>query len=193
MTMASKQQATKLARRYPFAVACVGLGLVGLIALVFRFGALSEATTLRDERDAEDKKIAKNVTNSVGIEGNLATLTSDISRLEKMLITVDDVSANQAFFFGLETASGVRMSTMRSTGSPKGVPPTAKYLPAGYNVVVGGSYGQVIGFLRLLESGAHLYRLDNFEIQRASQEGGSAQSASGDVVLTLNLQLLAAK
>ncbi len=190
--MASKQKAGEVLRRFPLATGCVAIGVVGLLALGFRFGALSEAEALRDQQDAESKKVAKNVTNAAGIEDDVQALQADVARLEAMLINVDDVSSNQAYFYGLESESGVRMSILRPTGSSKNVPKNAPYLPAGYNVVIEGSYAQAIAFVRALEQGSRLYRLVDFTLQRSSQ-GGAPGAPAGGVVLNLNLQLLAAK
>lgn len=184
--MATPPKAANLARRFPVATGCVGLGLIGLVAIGFRFGALGEAEALRDQQDAESKKIANNVANAAGIENDLKSIQGAVARLEAMLIKVDDVSSNQAFFYGLESDSGVRMSILRPTGSAKNSPKGAVYSPAGYNVVIEGGYSQVIAFLCAIENGSRLYRLTDFTVQRASQ-GAEA------VVLNLNLQLLAAK
>lgn len=189
--MTKNQTAGSLLRNYPFAAVCAGVVIFLSIALVFRWGAMDGARSELDRQESEGSQIEKNVANAVGLEEHLGLVKDGVSKLESKLITVDDVSGNQEYFYRLEATSGVRLSILRPLGVAKTVQANATYRPAGFNVVVEGEYTQIIAFLRAVETGAHLYRLVDFSLQRASQQAES--SSSTPVVLNVNLQLLASK
>ena len=187
---------TNLLRRYPLALACAGLALVLAAVYFLRSGTLADERTKLEQLESDGKTIERNVRNSAALEEHLATLKAGLAGLESKLTRVDDVSANQEYFYGLESASGVRMSVLRPLGAPKTVAAGQNYQPAGFSVVVEGEYPQLIAFLHALETGSRLYRLVDFNVQRASAAVVAEASASGPAqkeVLTINLQLLAAK
>ncbi|HLP07240.1 MAG TPA: type 4a pilus biogenesis protein PilO [Opitutaceae bacterium] len=187
----SKDQSPKaFALRYPLALASAGVALLLAGVTAFRFSSLDEATTELESLRSDAQKAERNVRNASGIEQHLEVLTKNVGRLESMLIGVDDVSGNQAFFYRLETNTGVRIVVLRPGGAAKDAAKTASYVPAGFNVVVQGSYAQIVAFLGALEDRERLYRLNDFTIQRASDQ----QAGGGpEVALNLNLQLLAKK
>lgn len=185
-----------LLRRYPLALACAGLALVMVAVYFLRNGTLAEERTKLEQLEADGKKIERNVRNSAALEEHLAALKAGVAGLEEKLTRIDDVSGNQEYFYGLEAASGVRMSVLRPLGAPKGAAAGQNYQPASFSVVVEGDYPQLIAFLHALETGSRLYRLVDFNVQRASAAVVAEASASGPAqkeVLTINLQLLAAK
>lgn len=178
-------------RRYPLALAGAGMALLLVGFTVFRFSAMDEATAELATKRTAAQSAERNARNAVGIEQHLSSLTKDVARLDSMLIGVDDVSGNQAFFYRLETSTGVRVIVLRPGGVPKDAGKAASYVPAAFNVVVQGNYTQIAAFFRALEHGERLYRLIDFSLQRASdqQPSGAAQ----EIALNLNLQLLAKK
>ena len=184
-----------LLRRYPLALACGGLALVLAAVYFLRSGTLGEERTKLEQLETDGKKIERNVRNSAALEEHLAALKAGVAGLEEKLTRLDDVSGNQEYFYGLESASGVRMSVLRPLGAPKTAAAGQNYQPAGFSVVVEGEYAQLIAFLHALETGSRLYRLVDFSVQRASA-GVVVEDAAGSAqkeALTINLQLLAAK
>jgi hypothetical protein len=189
--MTTIQSVGKVLRRRPFATACCAIACLLLLGVVFRFGAIDTARTELARVEAEGGQIEKNVRNAANIEEHLSQVKKGVVEFEARLITVDDVSGNQEYFYRLESATGVRLSNPRPLGVPKSLDKNASYRPAGFNVVVEGDYAQVITFLRALEKGTHPYRVTDFTLQRASQQQES--SAIVPIVLNLNLELLASR
>lgn len=190
--MSKPQNTGNLLRRYPLALACAGVACVLVAVLILRQGALAESRASLEQLETEGKTVERNVRNAVGLEEHLTTLKQGLARIEGMLTRADDISGNQEYFYQLESASGVRVSVLRPLGAPKTVVPGAAYQPAGFNVVVEGEYPQLCKFLRILEGGQRLYRLTDFTVQRAS-EVAVVEGRMQKEVLTINLQLLAAK
>jgi Tfp pilus assembly protein PilO len=189
--MSKEQTPQNILRRYPLAVASTGVALALLVVVAVRYSGLDEANAALEQNTTEAQKAERNVRNAADLEQHLAIVNQGVARLEKMLIGVDDVSGNQAYFYRLETETGVRVSVLRPTGASKDQPKNASYQRVGFNVVVQGSYAQVIAFLRALEQGDRLYRLVDFSLQRASEDRSTGTGAG--VALNLNLQLLARK
>lgn len=190
--MSKTEKKGNLLRQYPFATGCLGAAALFAIGLVVRFGAGSEIQAQLDQLSTDGQRMQANVRNSADIEEHVQALKAEVTRLEALLRKVDDVSANQAFFYRLESTTGIRLTVLRPTGAAKEGPKDAAYQRAGFNVVAEGSYVQLIGFLQALEHSASLYQLVDFTLQRSS-----SSAASGDptapLALNLNLQLLATK
>jgi Tfp pilus assembly protein PilO len=167
-----------------------GIGILGvLIFLAIRMDAPDLAAAQVRERQTEADRLETNLRNANNLETHLKTLQTELARLEEKLIKADDVSSNQAFFYGLEAKTGVKMPVMRPTGPAKPLAKDPVYQVAGYSVSVEGSYSQVTSFLWALENSDRLYRLGDMTLQRSTQD----PKGLAGVVLTLNLQLLAKK
>lgn len=189
--MTTIQSVGKALRRRPFATACCAIACVLLLVLALRFSAVDTARAELARVESEGGQIEKNVRNAANIEDHLSHVKEGVAKFDARLITVDDVSGNQEYFYRLESVTGVRLSILRPLGVPKSLDKNASYRPAGFNVVVEGDYAQVISFLRALEKGTHPYRVTDFTLQRASQQ--QETSAIVPIVLNLNLELLASK
>lgn len=190
--MSKVQSSGNFFQRYRFASIAAGFSVVLAAAYFFRGGALDSARAECENLEAEGKKTERNVRNAKDLEKHIAAMQSGLVQLEAKLARVDDVSGSQEYFYGLEGASGVRVTVLRPLGLSKGNAATS-YQPTGFNVVVEGEYGQLIAFLRSLENGSRLYRLVDFAVQRASGGSSTDSAAKPRGVLTINLQLLAAK
>jgi len=190
--MSNPQPQKNFFRRYPLALGCAALASLLLAAYLVRQGTLSESREGLAQLETEGRTIERNVRNAVGIEEHADALKQGVARLESMLTRVGDISGNQDYFYRLESISGVRISVLTPLGAPKTVDLSAAYQPAGFRVVVEGTYAQLCGFLRALECGQRLYRLNDFSLQRATSDM-SAGSVAQREVLTINLQLLASK
>ncbi|MFT3830074.1 MAG: hypothetical protein QM691_10265 [Opitutaceae bacterium] len=187
--MSQEQSSKNILRRYPIALAAAGLVLALVAVTTVRFSALDDATAELEAKRSEALKAERNLRNAAGVERHVESVTKDVARLESMLVGVDDVSGNQAYFYKLESGTGVRIAVLRPTGVAKEAAKNASYAPAGFNVVVQGSYAQGLAFLRALEAGERLYRLSEFAVQRSSDQ----QSGGSQITLNLTLQLLARK
>ena len=181
-----------IVRRFPLASGCLVACLLLGGTFFLRQGSLASERARLEVLEIEGKKLALSVRNATGIEDHLAALKAAIVTLESKLTRVDDVSGNQEYFYSLEAGTGVRVSILRPLGPAKATSAGQAYQPTGFNVVVEGEYVQLIRFLRTLEQGPRLYRLNDFAVQRASGEAAQTTAAQKEV-LTINLQLLAAK
>ena len=190
--MTKAHSAGEFLRRYPFAAACAMISSILVAVLLIRFGDLDAARAELGRLEMEGKRIDTNVRNAARFEDQVGAIKAGVASLESKLISIDDVSGNQGFFYRLEASTGVHLSILQPQGEAKNLPKDAIYRPAAFKVVVEGSYAQIIAFFSALESGAHLYRMRDFTLQRASQPQDSV-SAAPSVVLDLNMQLLATK
>jgi Tfp pilus assembly protein PilO len=189
--MSKEQPSPNFLRRYPLALASVGVAFVLIAVVLVRGSGLTEARDQLELKQTEAQKAERNQRNAAGIEQHLDALNANVARLESMLVGVDDVSGNQGYFYRLESSTGVRVSVLRPTGVVKDYARGGVYQAAGFSVVVQGSYPQVVAFLRALENGGRLYRLIDFTLQRSSEQKASASTP--EVALNLNLLLLARK
>ncbi len=188
--MASTFSVSGFCRRFPLATFCAAVWLILLAVVGYRFGLLAESQALLAEKEAEGKRLERNVANAVGLDRQTVALKSGLAALEARVIRIDNVGPNQQYFYDLEAASGVKVTILRQVAGTKSKVKSVLFRPAGYNVVAEGRYDQVMDFVRALETGTRHYRLADYTLQRGSQDS-SADGTGGRVVLNLNLELLA--
>ena len=188
--MATQPSVNGLFQRYPLATISVGVWVLLMAVVGYRFGALGEAKELLAQKEVEGKRIETNVRNAAGLDKQLETLNAGLLKLESKLIRTVDVGPNQQYFYDLESSTGVKISVLRLSGTAKARGAGGVFKPVGYTVGVEGRFSQVVAFLQVLERGAHHYRLVDFVVQRAGQEQ-PGETIGGRVFMNLNLELLA--
>ena len=167
-------------KKNPIVVASVALSLAIGVALYLRSDALGEANRTLDDDTAKVQRYALNLTNAVQLKEQFDALVAADGAIESRLIHASDVGINQQYFYKLESDSGVKLVDVRQgmAGKPT---PGGKYVPIDFSVSVQGDFGQVVSFLRALEDGTHLCRVDS---------AACTGNRKGVVVLTLNLEYL---
>ena len=146
-----------------FTVACLGLHVLHS----------GKSDFLQSEYDRLVKKRSSMLLNLK----NGATFEEDISSLEKILENVDgrlfdpkELAGNYNYFFQIESQTGVKLRNLQQFNiSPVNANRTQNqggefYSSLRYEMGVSGTYAQILNFLRAVEGGESLYKLNRMSI-----------------------------
>lgn len=166
-------------KRRPLLSICGAL-VVGLALLVYlRAGAPAELQARLDEREKEFSRLNNNVKFSAQLDSQLAALRKANAAVEAGALRVDELASNQRLFLRLEAESGVKLVDLRQLPMPapvKGAPAaTTIYTAIPFSVTIQGDYPQLMDFLKRLEQGPTLSRVNSASI---AQPTDGAQSVS---------------
>lgn len=150
-------------KRHPIsaicAIVCVGLGL----ALYFRADSISEIETALEESAKLQRKLSANVKNSVQLEAQTDVLRGVNEKLRAAALKEGDLVMHQQFFLQLESEAGVKLVDTRLSTIPppaKGASPGG-YVPMTFSLSATGTYQNLLRFLKILESGDNLARINS--------------------------------
>lgn len=152
--------------------ACLGLIFLLLVILYFRFDEFARVEANLAERSAILKKLKANVSNSAQIDAHLRDLTAVNQGIASSALRVGDLAQNLKLFYELESSTGVKLIDVRPTGvppAPKGAAPKS-YVPIPFALTIQGDYAQLMNFLRQLESGRELCRINQANITASEED-----------------------
>ncbi len=180
-------------KKQPVGVTCAALSLMLVGVLYFRSDSLDEQTKVRDDKQAEAKRLKSNIANSKNLQGQLDELAADNKDVQGRAVQPRDASLNLKYFYQLEAAAAVKQISDRHTTSValpatgKGAPSKAAYTPDGYAIMVQGEFRPAVDFLRRIERGPHFSRFTNVVLAAAARDA----ELGAKLNLTVNLELLA--
>jgi hypothetical protein len=141
---------------------CGGLVLIMLVVLYPRLDEPSRLEAALAERTAVLKKLKVNIANSAQLEEHVRELAAVNQGIASNALRVGDLAQNLKLFYELEAKTGVKLIDVR----PIGVPPAPKgsvagsYVPIPFAVTIEGDYQQLLNFVKNLEGGRELCRLN---------------------------------
>lgn len=173
-------------KRHPAPAICGCVVLVCFLNFYFRMDQISALQTRQEEIARQAEQVDNNLMTGSNLEEQLVAMRAKVEQLEARLVRPSELANNLKYFYRLESETGVTLSDLRQNPPPPPAKGAARPLFAGvaYNVVLAGSFNQVIAYFNDLENGERFYRLTNFNLQR----GREANQAS--LTLALNLELL---
>ncbi len=154
------------------------LVVVGSLVVILVCGGLhilhlGKAETLKAEYDRLVKKRSSILLNLK----NGATFAQDIQELNKILENIDsrlfdskELAANYNYFFQIEAQTGVKLSNLQqfnpstAATNKKGDNKNKNYSSLRYELGVTGTFSQIMNFLRHVEGGLSLFRIDRISI-----------------------------
>lgn len=116
------------------------------------------------------------------IQSDLTAVTDALQLIDRNLVVERTLEVNLGYFFEMETASRVHLRELNQLGvppSPEGNP--FKIVP--FSLTATGSYGQLVNFMRNLETGPRLLRLTHCSLSRGDEK-------TEDMVLDLTVESL---
>jgi Tfp pilus assembly protein PilO len=174
------QQFLALVRRSVFATVCIVLALGFGIASYLLWQRQQELTVGHDSvrRNGEDMLLSLSGLPRVSAE--LASVKEATDFIDGNLIRQGDLAENLGYFYQLETVSKVHLMQLNQlTAQPTAA--DAPYIAVPFSVRATGSYRQVMRFIRELETGPRLCRIQTFMLT-----GG----AEDKIQLDLSLEML---
>lgn len=170
-----------LAKKNPIAVACIALSVALGVAIYFRSDSIPAANAELDQKSADARRYALNVSNATQLKEQLEALAAANKAMETRFIRASEIGINQQYFYKMESDSGVKLLELNQTGRRAANQPKDKLAPVSFYLSVQGTFAQVLNFARAAESGTHYTR-----IVSASCSG----SRKGLVTLSLTIELL---
>jgi Tfp pilus assembly protein PilO len=193
------QQLLGFFRRHPFVIVCSALSILLWVANYFiwqRHQALA-ASHQTLQRSGED--MLQSLTNHSRITAELATVKEALTYIEQNMIHEGDLPENMGYFYQLETASRIRLQALNQLSSMPS-PPEQPFKTVPFTLRTSGSYRQVLRFLRELETGPRLYKVQTYALQGGGPAtapigpgglGADASAAPASVNLELTIEVLA--
>lgn len=167
-------------KKNPVMVACVALSVALALTIYFRSGALQDENTVLDEKSAQARKYALNISNAVELKEHVDTLTAANKAIDERMIRASNIGINQQYFYKLESESGVKLLDLKqgAQAATKG-----SYAPVSFTVSLQGDFNQVLAFLRGLEDGTRFSRV-------MTASCGTSRTNAGMLTLSLTIELL---
>lgn len=178
MSTDGKAKLVAFYKKYPVLIVA---GLVSVVLGGWLYSR-SDAGGLEQERldknTASVRRYLANIANSAQLQEQLDFLIKANAAAQQRALTAGGLAQNLQYFYRLESETGVKYVDLRP-GSTKGAKPGI-YVPINYTVGVTGDFAQVVKFLRHIEQGEYISRINT----------AAASSAGSTITLTLNLDLL---
>jgi Tfp pilus assembly protein PilO len=153
-------------RRFPLVSTSLTLFTLLGVANYFLWDRQQTLVKRHDEVRRSGESMLQDLTNHTRITAELAAVQEALDQIDKNLIAEGDLAANLGYFYEMETQGHVRLSQLNQLSSlppPEGNP----YKAIPFSLRVTGSYPQIIGFVRKLESGPRLLRIRSFGFSRS--------------------------
>lgn len=180
---------TALLKAHPTCSVCVALSIVLALAIYFRGGRVAELQAAYEQNSTEGQRILANRTNAVQLPEQLAALKQAVGAAQARLVHRDELATNLQYFYRLESDTGTKFVNLSQNSGPAGPKGRGEgaYAPLGFSVGVQGTFAQVLDFLRRLDRGPYFCRIES---ATCSPAGGESGQSSGQLTLSLSLQLL---
>jgi Tfp pilus assembly protein PilO len=173
-------QLLALIRRYPLVVVCafvtIGLGITSYYLWQQRQELATGHDTVR--RNGED--VLLSLSSLPRVSSELASVKEATEFINANLVKEGDLAENLGYFYQLETVSKVKLTQVGQLSSQ----PTsadATFIAIPFSLRATGSYRQVMRFIRELETGPRLCRIQTYAF--TGNEGDNVQ-------LDLTLEML---
>ncbi len=179
------QQLLGFFRRNPFAIGCSLLAILLWIGNYFVWSNHKALSTDHQTLQRNGEDMLQALTNHGRVSSELAAVKEALAFINQHLVNEGDLPENMGYFYQLETSSRLRLEALNQLSSMP-PPPDQPYKTVPFTLRTTGSYRQVLRFLRELESGPRLYRIQTYSLTQ-SGPGGDAPL----VTLDLTLEVLA--
>lgn len=181
------QQLLAFFRRYPFVIACSAIAILLWVANYFIWQRHKELATAHQTQQRAGEDMLQSLTNHSRVTEELNAVKTALAFIERNLVHEGDLPENMGYFYQIETASRLRLQSLNQLSS---MPPPAEqvYKTVPFTLRTTGSYRQVMRFLRELETGPRLYKVQTYSI---AQGGAPNADEAASVTLELTIEVLA--
>lgn len=170
-------------RKNPVGFGCGLLCLLLVVGLVYRRSAVPEREMLLEQRTAEGSRLSDNLRYGAQLKDQVERLAAANAEIDNRAVRLANLATNQAYFFGLESETGIKLLDLRqlTPATPAKGTPVTKHIRVPFAVSIQGDYPKVLNFLRRLETGPHFARVNSASL---------SLSPTNDMTLTLGVELL---
>jgi Tfp pilus assembly protein PilO len=187
------QQMLVFFRRHPFVIICSAVAILLWVANYFIWQRHRELAESHQTLQRSGEDMLQSLTNHSRITTELATVKEALAYIGQHLIHEGDLPENMGYFYQLETASRIRLQALNQLSSMP-PPPEQPFKTVPFTLRTSGSYRQVLRFLRELETGPRLYKVQTYTIAQsgapaAGPGGPGAEATDTPVTVTLDITI----
>ncbi len=172
-------------KRHPLQIACGAIVLACALLYYFRMDVISNIETSLDDATRKSNRVEDNIAAGASLDDHLSTMNAFVSQLGPRLVHPADLADNLKYFYKLESETGVTLGDLRQS-APGAKGKDSLFVGVGYDVMLSGTFPQVVSFINELEHGERFFRLRNFNLQRGRDVGRPT------LMLSMNIELLGA-
>lgn len=169
------QQLLGFFRRHPFVIICSALSILLWVANYFIWQRQQELAANHQTLQRNGEDMLQSLTNHSRVTAELATVKEALAYIDQNLIHEGDLPENMGYFYQLEAASRIRLQALNQLSSMP-PPPDQPFRTVPFTLRTSGSYRQVLRFLRELETGPRLYKVQTYSL---AQGGGPGAGPGG--------------
>lgn len=168
-------------RRYPFAIICSVLAVLLWVGNYFIWTRYKELSAGHQTLQRSGEDMLQALTGHSRISSELGSVKEALAFINSHLIHEGDLPENLGYFYQIETVSRIRLQSLNQLSSAP-PPPDQPFKTVPFTVQTTGSYRQVLRFLRELEAGPRLYKVQNYSLTQDLAGGENP-------LITLNLTI----
>jgi Tfp pilus assembly protein PilO len=184
------QQLLVFFRRFPFVIACSAIAILLWVANYFIWQKHKELSVSHQSQQRAGEDMLQSLTNHGRVTSELASVKEALAFIDQHLIHEGDLPENMGYFYQLETASRLRLQSLNQLSSMP-APPEQSYKTVPFTLRTSGTYRQVLRFLRELETGPRLYKVQTYSLSQGGSLAGPGADATASVTLDITLEVLA--
>ncbi len=167
-------------RRYPLVVVCSVLTLGLGITSYYLWQEQQVLATGHDSVRRNGEDVLLSLSSLPRVSSELATVKEAVEFIDSNLVKEGDLAENLGYFYQLETVSKVKLSQVSQLSSQP-VSGDNAFVSIPFTIRANGSYRQVMRFIRELETGPRLCRIQTY---------GFSGGADDRIQLDLSLEML---
>lgn len=175
----------QLVKRYPFCAICLMLSVLLADVSIWLYFDLRDLGIRQRARAADGEKMLRFLARGAQLRADLTAARAATQRITEHLIVERNVPENYGYFLKIEQDTQVKLTELQPRPAPlndTNVPAQYKRVP--YFLRISGTFPTIVNYLRKLETGSHLARINSFQVQRND-------TATSNLAVTLDLELLA--
>lgn len=172
-------------RRYPFAIGCSLLAVLLWVGNYFIWTRYKELAAGHQSVQRSGEDMLQALTGHGRISTELGSVKEALAFINLHMIHEGDLPENMGYFYQLETVSRIRLQALNQLSSSP-PPPEQPFKTVPFTVRTTGTYRQILRFLRELEAGPRLYKLQNYSLVQDATGGENQQ-----ITVDLTLEVLA--
>lgn len=170
-------------RTHPAVSGGITLALVLVAANVWLWKERQAAALVHDDVRRRGEMMLGFLANRNEIQSNLAALREAQDQIDRNVVNEESKEVNLGYFYRLERATRVRLARIDQFAATPPDPKSA-YKSVPVTLRLSGSYRNILGFLREVETGPRVMRIRQYQLERLSEGNEELQ-------LALTLEMLA--
>lgn len=154
------------AREHPLVASCLVITVLAVAANLFLWRTRGGIAREHEAARERGQEMLAALSSRSRINADVALLGETLAVLEANLASEESMEANLGYFYGLEKTSRIRLARIDQLAAAPGVP-GSPYKGVPVSLQVAGSYRNLLGFLRELETGPRVLRVRDLRFERA--------------------------